>query len=181
MLRASSLFIRYLSILSKTLESISNPDAIMKFTTLSAFLIACSLSFALSHGAIGKEKDEDADESDNEVTIEKTVLAKETKDGFEPVKSFKPDDTFAVLVFLSEPKIGTKLKAVWTIVDAGGQQDKKILEKKIELTAEAVEGVKEANRINFSMTHDDPFPAGDYKAEIYVNGELAKTVRFKVK
>jgi outer membrane usher protein FimD/PapC len=108
-------------------------------------------------------------------------LARATEDNFETVKSFKPDDTFAVLVFLSEPKIGTKLKAIWTIVDAGGQQDKKILEKKIELTSEAIEGVKEANRVNFSMTHDDPFPAGDYKAEIYLNGELAKTVPFKIK
>ena len=153
----------------------------MKFTTLLAFLIACSLSFVLSHGAIGKEKDEDTDESESEVTIEKTVLAKETENGFDPVKSFKPDDSFAVLVFLSEPKIGTKLKAIWTIVDAGGHEDEKILEKKIELTAEAIKGVKEANRINFSLTHDKPFPAGDYKVEIYLNGELAKTVEFKIK
>src|ERR1700720_3801820 len=153
----------------------------MKFTTLSAYLIACSLSFVLSHGAIGKEKDEDTDESESEVTIEKTVLAKKTEDGFDPVKSFKPDDTFAVLVFLSEAKIGTKLKAVWTIVDAGEQQDKKILEKKVELTPEAIEGVKEANRINFSLAPNDPFPAGDYKVDIYLNGELAKTVPFKIK
>jgi hypothetical protein len=153
----------------------------MKLTTLSTYLIACSLSLAFTSATFGKEKDEDTDESDSEVTIEKTVLARETGDGFDPVKSFKPDDTFAVLVFLSEAKVGTKLKAVWTIVDAGGQQDKKILEKKIELTAEAVEGVKEANRVNFSMTHDDPFPAGDYQAEIYLNGELAKTVPFTVK
>ncbi len=167
--------------MSKTLESISNPDTIMKFTTLSAFFIACSLSFVLSHGAIGKEKDEDEDDSDSEVTIEKTVLAREHDDKFEPVKSFKPDDTFAVLVFLSEPKVGTKLKAVWTIVDAGDMQDKQLLIKKIELTPEAIEGVKEANRINFSLTHDNPYPAGDYKVDIYLNGDLAKTVEFKIK
>jgi hypothetical protein len=153
----------------------------MKFTTLSAFLIACSLSFVLSHGAVGKEKDEDTDESESEVTIKKTVLAREHDDKFEPVKSFKPDDTFAVLIFLSEPKVGTKLKAVWTIVDAGGHQDEKILEKKIELTPEAIKGVEEPNRINFSMTHDDPFPAGDYKVDIYLDGDLAKTVEFKIK
>ncbi|HEV3147533.1 MAG TPA: hypothetical protein VGZ24_02705, partial [Chthoniobacterales bacterium] len=70
---------------------------------------------------------------------------------------------------------------VWTIVDAGDMQDKKLLEKKIELTAEAIEGVKEANRINFSLSHDDPYPAGDYKVDIYLNGELAKTVEFRIK
>ena len=153
----------------------------MKFHTLSAFLIACSLSLVLGHSAIGKEKDEDTDDSESEVTIEKTTLAKKTADGFDPVKSFKPDDTIAVIVELSEAKIGTKLKAVWTIVDAGGKKDEQILEKKIELTPEAIKGVEEANRINFSLTHDEPFPTGDYKADIYLNGELEKTVEFKVK
>ena len=150
-------------------------------TTLSAFLIGCSLSLALGHSAIAKENDEDADDSESEVAIEKTVLAREVEDRFEPVKSFKSDDTFAVLVFLSEPKIGTRLKAIWTIVDAGGMENKKILEKKIEITADAIKGVEEPNRINFSLTHDDPFPAGDYKTEIYLNDELVKTVEFNVK
>jgi hypothetical protein len=153
----------------------------MKFKTLSAFLIGCSLSLAFASATLGKEKDEDADDSDTDVTIEKTVLAKKTDDGFDPVKSFKPNDTFAVLVFLSEAKVGTKLKAVWTIVDAGGAQDKKIMEKRIELTEDAVKGVEEANRINFSLTPEDPFPAGDYKVDIYLNGELAKTVPFTIK
>ena len=153
----------------------------MKFTTLSAYLIACSLSLAFTSATLGKEKDADADESDSEVTIEKTVLARKTEDGFDPVKSLKPNDTVAVLVFLSEAKVGTKVKAVWTIVDAGGEQDKKILEKKTELTAEAIKGVEEANRINFSLVPDDPFPVGDYKVDIYLNGELAKTVPFKIK
>jgi hypothetical protein len=152
----------------------------MKMTTLSAFLIGCSLSLALGHSAIAKENDEDADESESEVTIEKTVLAREADDKFQPVKSFKPDDTFAVLVFLNEPVIGTQLKAIWTIVDAGGMENKKILEKNVEITPEEIKGVEEPNRINFSLTHKDPFPTGDYKTEIYLNGELAKTVVFKI-
>ena len=152
----------------------------MKLTTLSAFLISCSLSLALDHSAVATENDEDADESESEITIEKTVLAREVENKFEPVKSFKPDDTFAVLVFLNEPVIGTQLKAIWTIVDAGGQQDKKILEKNIEITPEAITGVEEPNRINFSLSHNDLFPTGDYKIEIYLNDELAKTVEFKI-
>jgi hypothetical protein len=150
-------------------------------TMLSAFLIGCSLSLALGHSAIGKENDEDADDSESEVTIEKTVLAREVEERFEPVKSFKPSDTFAVLVFLSEPKIGTRVKAIWTIVDAGEIENKKILEKEVEITAEAIKDVEEPNRINFSLTHENPYPTGDYKTEIYLNDELAKTVEFKIK
>ena len=153
----------------------------MKFTTLSAYLITCSLSLAFTSTVLAKEKDEDADESESEVTIEKTVLAREVEHKYEPVKSFAADDTFAVLVFLSEAKVGTKLKAVWTIVDAGGHEDEKILEKKLELTADAIKGVEEANRINFSLSHDKPYPTGDYKVDIYLNGELEKTVEFKIK
>ena len=82
---------------------------------------------------------------------------------------------------MNEAKIGTRLKAIWTIVNAGGMHNKKLLEKRIELTEEEIEGVKEANRINFSLTHDDPYPTGDYKFEIYLNDELAKTVEFKIK
>ncbi len=153
----------------------------MKVTTFSAYLIACSFSIAFTCAALSKEKDEDADESDSEVTIEKTVLARESDNKFEPVKSFQPGDTFAVLVILSEAKPGTKLKGVWTIVDAGGHEDEKLLEKKIDLTAEAIKGVEEANRINFTLSHDKPYPAGDYKFDLYLNGELAKTVEFTIK
>jgi hypothetical protein len=153
----------------------------MKINTLSVFLIGCSLSFVLGHSAIAKENEEDADDSERDVTIEKTVLAREVEDRFEPVKSFKSDDTFAVLVFLSEPKIGTQVKAVWTIVDAGGMENKKILEKVIEITPDAIKGVEEANRINFSLTHKNPFPTGNYKTDIYLDDELVKTVEFEVK
>jgi hypothetical protein len=52
----------------------------MKMTTLPAFLIGCSLSLALGHSAIVKEKDEEAGDSESEVTIEKTVLAREAGD-----------------------------------------------------------------------------------------------------
>ena len=90
----------------------------MKTIRLPALVILFSLSLVFTSTALAKEKDEDESTSDEDVTIEKTVLAREVEDRFEPVKSFKSDDTFAVLVFLSEPKIGTHIKAIWTIVDA---------------------------------------------------------------
>ena len=43
-------------------------------------------------------------------------------------------DTFGVLVELSEPKIGTHVKAIWIIVEAGGMENKKILEKEVVIT-----------------------------------------------
>jgi len=98
----------------------------------------------------------------------------------EPVKKFKPTETLGVLVQLSEAKEGTKVKGVWTIVDAGGMTDKKIFEKKVELTPEAIKTAKDPSRIDFTLSHDNPYPTGDYKFEVYLNGELANTIEFKI-
>jgi hypothetical protein len=57
--------------------------AVVKMTTFSAFLIGCSLSLALGHSGMAKENDdENADESESEVRIEKTILARKVEDGF---------------------------------------------------------------------------------------------------
>jgi outer membrane usher protein FimD/PapC len=59
-------------------------------------------------------------------------------------------------------------------------RDKKIFEKKVEFTPEAIKTAKEPSRIDFTLAHDNPYPTGDYKFEVYLNGELADTVEFKV-
>jgi hypothetical protein len=75
----------------------------------------------------------------------------------------------------------SRLVTSLSLVEAGGLKNTTLLEKKIELTADAIKSVKEPNRLNFGLEHDDPYPAGNYKVEIYLNGDLAKTVEFKIK
>jgi len=151
----------------------------MKMIRLYTFAIVVSLSLAFTSAAIGKDKDDE--DSEDDVTIEKVSLVRETPDKFESVKSFKPTDIFGVLVKLSEAKTGTHVKAIWTVVNAGGMENKKILEKEVVITPEALKGVKEPTRIDFTLTHDNPYPTGDYKTEIYLNGELTETVEFEIK
>lgn len=143
---------------------------------LSSFTILVSLT--LTSALLAKEKDDDDSESD--VTIEKLTLVRDAGEKFEPAKKFKPTDTPGVLVQLSEAKEGTIIKGVWTLVDAGDMKDKKIVEKTVELTADAIKSAKDPSRIDFTVTHNDPYPAGDYKFEVYLNGELADTLEFKV-
>ena len=149
----------------------------MKTIRLSTSAIFLSLAF--TSAALAKEKDEES-ESDNEVSIEKVTLVRDAGDKFEPVKSFKPTDTFGALVKLSEAKTGTRVKGVWTAVDAGGLENKKIFEKEVTLNSETLKGVREKDRVDFTLSHDNPYPAGDYKIDIYLNGELAETVEFKI-
>jgi len=149
----------------------------MKKDILFTLAFSFALGLALSIGAIAKEKDED---SKNEVTVEKLTLVRDTGKDFEPVKKFKPTDTFGVLVQLSEAKEGTKVKGVWTAVDAGGMIEKKIFEKIVNLTAEAMKTVKNPSRIDFTLSHDNPYPTGDYKFEVFIDGEPGDTLEFKI-
>ena len=143
--------------------------------------LALLVSLAFTGALVGKEKqDEESADSENEVTVEKMTLVRDTGKDFQPVKSFKPSDTFGVLVQLSEAKEGTKVKGVWTAVDAGGMLEKKIFEKSVAMTEEAMKTVKNPKRVDFTLSHDNPYPTGDYKFEVYINGELADTVEFKI-
>jgi hypothetical protein len=146
----------------------------MNKTTL---LLAALAFLALNSGSLAK--DESAD-SEGEVSVERMILVRDTGIDFEPVKKFKPSDTFGVLVELSEAKLGTKVKGVWTAVDAGGMLEKKIFEKTVELTEEAIKTVKNPKRIDFTLSHDNPYPTGNYKFEVYLNGEVADTLEFEI-
>jgi len=150
----------------------------MKTIRVSAFAI----SFLIAFTAVlpGSVNDDQEDESENDVTVEKLTLVKDTGKDFQPVKAFKPTDTFGVLVQLSEALEGTEVTGVWTAVDAGEMHDKKLLEKNVEFTPEAIKSAKSPSRVDFTLTHDDPYPAGDYKFEVYLNDKLVDTVKFRV-
>ena len=151
----------------------------MKMTRLPIF--ALFVSVALTSALLAKEKqDEETGDSESEVSVTKMTLVRDAGKDFQPVKKFKPSDIFGVLIQLSEAKEGTKVKGVWTVVDAGGNKDKKILDKSVELTAEGIKSAKDPSRIDFTLSHDNPYPAGDYKFEVYLNGELADTLEFTI-
>ena len=143
-------------------------------------VLAISILIAFTTSLPATENDNDEDEAENEITIEKVTLVKDTGKDFQPVKKFKPTDTFGVLVQLSEALEGTEVKGVWIAVDAGDLHDKKILEKKVEFTPEAIENAKNPSRVDFTLTHDHPYPAGDYKFDVYLNGKLVDTVEFTI-
>lgn len=150
----------------------------MKTIRISVFAISTLIALTALLPAAGN--DEEDDESENEVTIEKLTLVKDTGKDFQPVKKFKPTDTFGVLVQLSEALEGTVVEGVWTAVDAGELQDQQISEKKVEFTPETIKTAKNPSRVDFTLAHENPYPAGDYKFEVYLDGKLADSVEFKV-
>jgi hypothetical protein len=151
----------------------------MRFICRSASSIFLTLAVACGTAALGKDKPA-AGKVKDAVAIEKTVLVRDAGAAFEPVESFTPSDTFGVLVYLNEAKTGTRVKAIWKLVDAGGMKDRNLYEKEAVLTPALLQTAKEPNRLDFSLKHSEPAPAGSFKTEIYVNDVLAKTVEFKV-
>ncbi len=122
----------------------------------------------------------EAAESEKPVVISKTVLARLVGEEFEPVEAFTPSDNFGVLVFVSDGKPGTRVKANWIAVEAGGMKDKSIFEKEVVLTPEAIKANGDPSRIDFSLLHDNPYPTGLFKADFYLNDVLTETVQFKI-
>ena len=127
----------------------------------------------------GATKDEAAD-VDDEVWIKSVTLARDTGEKFEPMAVFSTLDTYCALVKLSAPTAGTRVKCIWKVIEAGRFRGDTLFQKEVVLTPETIKGVKEPDRIDFTLPHLNPFPTGEYKAEIYLNDRLAQVAKFQV-
>jgi hypothetical protein len=88
--------------------------------------------------------------------------------------SFAPDDrTIHCVANLKDSKAGTQMMFSWWIVDADGTKNKKF--KDIDYTTGALENV-----VHGHLTAPKDWPTGKYKVQVYVNGNLDKTVAYTV-
>ena len=88
--------------------------------------------------------------------------------------SFSPKDhKIHCVVKLKEAKSGTGMRFSWWIVDADGTQNKKI--KDIDYTTRTLENV-----VHGHLSLPSDWPTGKYKVQVYVNGDLDKTVAYSV-
>lgn len=127
----------------------------MIWFALAAFLAACG----------GKEI------SFSTANIANARLSKDAE-GTQVTSTFAPDNTFYLLVDLANAPDSTKVKASWTAVNAAGADPNTHLDD-VELTTGS-------GTLTFDLANDGPWPAGDYKVELYLNGELDRTLDFKV-
>jgi hypothetical protein len=89
-------------------------------------------------------------------------------------ESFAPSDkTIHCVATLKEPKGGTDMKFAWWIVDAEGSKNQKI--KEIDYTTRPLENV-----VHGHLTLPQNWPSGKYKCQVFVNGDLDKTVNYVV-
>ena len=88
--------------------------------------------------------------------------------------SFAPNDrTVHCVVKLKEAKRGTAMKFSWWIVDADGTKNQKI--KDIDYTTRTLENVVHGH---LSLPQD--WPIGKYKVQVFVNGDLDRTIAYSI-
>ncbi len=109
-------------------------------------------------------------------TIKEIHMAKDDGNGApgKETDSFAPGDrTVHCVATLKQAKSGTQMKFSWWIVDADGTKNQKI--KDIDYSTKALENV-----VHGHLTLPQDWPTGKYKVQVYINGDLDKTVVYTV-
>ena len=103
--------------------------------------------------------------------IQNAYMARDS-DGNDPTTVFAPSDIFYAIVDVVNAPADTTFEAYWYAVQAEGVDPNYMIDHT------SVTGGDDTYTFNLSNT--DPWPAGDYKVEIYVNGSLDLTMEFTV-
>jgi hypothetical protein len=110
------------------------------------------------------------------VGITKVYMAKDNGSGEpgEEAETFSPSDhTVHCMIELDNAAEGTMIRFDWVGVDAGALQDHSI--KKLDYTTKALE-----NKVHAHLTLPRDWPEGDYKVDVYLNDQLARSITYTV-
>jgi hypothetical protein len=87
---------------------------------------------------------------------------------------FSPDQqTFYLVVGLSNAPDDTAVKAVWTAVEAEGVEPDFVID---EATVTSGDG-----EVTFDLANNGPWPTGTYQVQLFLNDELDRTLAFEVR
>ena len=96
------------------------------------------------------------------------------KSGSPETTEFSQDQqTFYCLVDLANAPDDTTVKAVWTAVNAEGIEPNFHLDESELTTGDGT--------VTFNLANDQLWPTGSYKVDLYLNGELDRTLEFEVR
>ncbi len=93
-----------------------------------------------------------------------------------PATTFSPtDNPLHAVVKIENAVAGARVTGVWTVVDAGGEENFEIGRKELSLEA------GNTYTAHYTAELNQDWPVGKYKFEVYLNDKLEKTVEFSVK
>jgi hypothetical protein len=95
------------------------------------------------------------------------------KSGAPATTTFSQDQSVIYLIVeLANAPDDTKVKAVWTAVQAEGVEANYLLDQS-ELTSGS-------GTLTFTLTNNQLWPTGKYKADLYLNDQLDRTLEYEV-
>lgn len=148
-----------------------------------AWIAAGLLLFVVLACSLSRNKNDNSNSNSNsnsgsnrpagaEVYADEVYMAKES-DG-PATSTFSPADRKVyVIINLNKAKTGTEVKVVWIAEDVEGTRNREL--KTLEYTTKAFE-----KKIPGYLTWADDWPKGRYKVEVYIDGNLDRTLYYDV-
>lgn len=139
-------------------------------------LLACNLGKTTNSNSTSNSNPNTASDEGSGSAIKEIHMAKDDGNGApgDETESFAPSDrTVHCVATLKVAKAGTQMKFAWWIVDAEGSKNQKI--KEIDYSTRPLENV-----VHGHLTLPQNWPSGKYKCQVFVNGDLDKTVNYVV-
>ena len=136
--------------------------AVVLLLLVAIALAGCSASFSTAH-------------------ISNAVLAKDAKgpnyDPVDPTSAFPTDQAVIHLVVtVKNAPSGTKLRAVWTVVDVGDAAAPGRVIDKADITMDNSGSVD----FTLSVPSTGVWPVGKYKVDVYLNDKFDKTLEYTI-
>ena len=86
--------------------------------------------------------------------------------------TFSQSDVMNLFIDLKNAPDDTELKVTWIAVNADGVDPNFVINESSYTSGD--------DTIHFDLSNDNLWPVGSYKADIYLNGELDRTLTFEV-
>ena len=110
-----------------------------------------------------------------EMSLENARMAFD-QDGVNVTSTYSSTDVFYAVADLNNAPQGTVLEAKWIAVNVEGYDANfEFQTQPLDITEETFTGT-----IYFQLSNDNGWPTGDYKVDLYLNGELKQSVTFNV-
>lgn len=113
--------------------------------------------------------------SNPEVYVNRLYMAKDEngKPGDETSSFQAAEHTVHCIAELNKAKKGTKVRFIWKMLDVAGSKDKEI--RTTDYTTNSFE-----NKVHGYLTLPYDWPKGKYGVEVYIGGELDKTIDYSI-
>jgi hypothetical protein len=152
-----------------------------RYTSAQVFLVAIALLVVLALACTGTVTTPTGTVTAPKASsvISKVTMAEDVQgdkgDPVNPTTTFKPQATFHAVVAIENAPKDTQLKVAWYAVDVGEAASPNTEIDSYELSADGT------RNIDFTLKPKTQWPVGKYRVEIYLNGNLDRTVEFSVK